>query len=165
MLPPPIYNRPSFQVSNKVLNFVWSSSFILALLFSGVFFVKELRSTTNVDRISKEFSKRVSSIQKIANTNLREASVQSLNLADYVLGEVTQEKDKHAIADLLQRISPIYKNEFGDEFRSALKYFETLAFAPQELVKDIMTDKKFQSEFKVLKNTLHKVILIYSKNG
>lgn len=163
-LPNLIYKESSFTMTQKMWNVIWAGlTAIMFILLAGLYF-KESRVGEKKVVLIQEMNKRFIAIHKLLNDKkFREAAVSVVNLVDFTLSEMTMDQETHQIDQLIDKLPPSVLRILDDKFRSNLKYFETLGFAPDSIIEPLANDKKFKEEVKSIKDYLTRAIEIFQE--
>ncbi|MES2770134.1 MAG: BatD family protein [Bdellovibrionota bacterium] len=165
-LPNLVYKESSFTMTQEMWNKIWMIVTVLTALALMGLYIKEIRVGEKRIVLVQEMSKRMNGVSKLqSDKKFREAGVSVVNLVDFLLSEMTMDQDTHQIDQLIEKLPPSVLRVLDDKFRQSLKYFETLGFAPEEIVGPIANDKRFKEEIKSLKGYLTRAIEIYQKNS
>lgn len=110
--------------------------------------------------LRKHLREKVKMAQKLANkSQFREANTQLLNNVYSVLGILSGQGGAHReIEAMLQFCPPSVRRELGDELRALVGELQSLAFAPEELVKADLNLKKVKESSKRVSQLLESAI-------
>lgn len=163
-LPNLIYRESSFSMNQNIWNKVWMMLTVLTALSLMGIYAKEMRVGEKRIVLVQEMSKRMNGVQKLqGDKKFREAGVAVVNLVDFLLSEMTMDQETHQIDQLVEKLPPSVLRILDNKFRDNLKYFETLGFAPEEIVGQLAEEKKFKEEIKSLKSYLTRAIEVFQK--
>lgn len=163
-LPGLIYRESSFTMTQEVWNKIWMIMTVFTALSLMGLYAKETRVGEKRIVLVQEMSKRMNGVAKLqGDKKFREAGVAVVNLVDFLLSEMTMDQETHQIDQLIEKLPPSVLRILDNKFRDSLKYFETLGFAPEEIVGPLANEKKFKEEIKSLKTYLTRAIEVFQK--
>lgn len=158
-LPSPLLEPPKDFWTPQIAKFAYAGStlaFVLALLFVGL---KEFKLQSSKDELLQEVQVRLKIIQDSGKKgSYKDAGVSMMNLVDYVLSDMTKTSEAQSMDVLFDKIPPSLKNLLDESFQSAVRYFETLGFAPEEISKPLMNADRFDKEYKLIRKVLNESI-------
>ncbi len=164
MLPSLIYRESGFAMSQKIWNQIWMVLTLMTALSLLGLYIKENRAGVKRIVLIQEMNKRLGAISKLqGEKKFREAGVSVINMVHFVFSEMTLDQDTHQVEILMDKLPPSVLRILDDKFKSNLKYFETLGFAPDAIIASLADDKKFKDEIKSLKEYLSKAVETFEK--
>ncbi len=159
VLPDPVFVDSSFVIDQQTLNKTWWGLTAISVLFLFAYFLKVSRTSEKRVALIQHLNKRAVQIQKLQDAKkFREASVAVVNLVQFVLAEITMDKESHQLEQLEEKLPPSVKTVLDEKYRENIKYFETVGFAPEAITASLSDDKRFKSEMKSLKSYLVRAI-------
>lgn len=143
----------------------WSGLYLFALLILGWRVRKEFGFGQNKKDMERILGLRMQKIQKSLDAgDWRGVGVQSTNSLYSVLGEISGEGGaSHELEKLLQKSPPSLRRELGDDFAKHLQYFESLSFAPEDILGPLKEKGRLKLAIKELEKTLFQAISIALK--
>lgn len=164
VLPSLVYRESSFTMSQREWNKIWMVlTFLTALSLLGLY-AREMRVGEKRVVLVQEMNKRLHKVSKLQNEKkFREAGVSVVNLVHFIFSEMTMDQSTHQVEALIEKLPPSVLRVLDEKFRSNLKYFETLGFAPESLIEPLANDKKFKEEMKSLRNYLVQAVEVFQK--
>src|SRR5690606_8872157 len=100
-LPAPVIVESATLLNQKTLNTLWISLTAFSLIFLLGYFVRVNRAGEKRVVLIQEVNRRVTSIQRLQDAKkFREAGVAVINLVQFVMGEMTMDKESHQIDQL-----------------------------------------------------------------
>lgn len=114
----------------------------------------------SVLKIEKQFLKKWKSIEKkLQKGEMQKASAEVLNCIYFVLGAVSNRSGASVEIDkLLDEVSPSLRRDFGDQMKDLIQYFQTVSFAPRELIEQVLIQRPLSAETPKAKEILLRVI-------
>ncbi|NQZ01039.1 MAG: protein BatD [Bdellovibrionales bacterium] len=101
----------------------------------------------------------------LKQNDFRAVGVGGMNCLYSVLGEVSgQGGANQELEKLLQKSPPSVRRDFSEDLEKLLKYFETLSFAPEEVIGPLKEPKIMKEQIAELENVLSKAIHIAIKS-
>ena len=68
-----------------------------------------------------------------------------------VLGDVAGDGASIQMAQLMEKIPPSLRRDYGDQITKNFEYFQTLAFAPVEVTKGLRTESEMKKQVQQMK--------------
>lgn len=144
---------------------VWGTAWLLTF---GLLLIKASRELEWVKRdrdVVKIFKPRLHALLKLVDQNQwREVGAQGTNLIYFVLGEISglggagEEFEK-----MLLSLPPSVRRDLGEQLRVDLRYFETLSFAPEEIVGKLNEKSQMKKRVREVESHLIKAVYLAEK--
>lgn len=159
----------------KSLSAVWSQSpavgawawvfALLVLLGRASFVLGWLRSRTTLGDTLKKRSQKIK--QALSRGQFREVGAQVVSLHYEILGRLSGSTSRPGddIQSLIQNLPVTLRQEFGERLRKNFEHFQTLTFAPEELLKDLIQQQSLEKKYFECQDVLSKLILKQGDQG
>lgn len=156
-LPPPMMVSES-QAGLQVLRMplTWGMGFLAVLLGllvqAKVTFGWGVRQKTLKDKLAK----RLKSVESLIGKNeYRQVGIEMTNVFYATVGEISGTGGAAIeIQKLVELIPPSLRRQYGEDMAKSFEYFQTLGFAPTELVEKLASDGELKKRYKVAKEIL-----------
>jgi|SaaInlStandDraft_5_1057022.scaffolds.fasta_scaffold05496_3 hypothetical protein len=161
------WNEPWFQIPTKIKALTWGGAYSILILF----FIWRMKVEFGWGQQSQDLldktQKRLSLVRELLKKDQwREVGVEVTNTIYFVMGEITHVGGSdETFEKMLKKSPPSFRMGVGEELKTSLKHFETLGFAPDEVVGGMKDEKEIKKEFakaekiivKAVKTGMHKV--------
>ncbi len=97
----------------------------------------------------------------LRNNDVRKVGVGMTNLFSTVLGEISGQGGSAEVHQLIEKVPPSLRNEYGAKLLKKFEFFQTLGFAPDEVVASLKSPELLKSEFVETSALLLKVVSSY----
>lgn len=156
---PDIYLEPQGAHSTSIPLMAWALVYGITLLgfaikglhFAGAFH----RQLTLKDQVQKRVKK---SQNYLAKNDFRHVGTEMMNAYYLVLGRVTDEGASLSLEKLLDMTPPSLRREYGSRIQKSFEYFQTLGFAPEELLGSLKEKDEMQKQIKVASEILQELL-------
>ena len=152
---PQIIMESQSQAGLQVLRepLVWGASFFAILmgllLQAKTAFGWGVKQKTLKDKLAKRL-KTVESL--ISKNEYRQVGIEMTNVFYATVGEISGTGGAAIeIQKLVELIPPSLRRQYGDDMTKSFEYFQTLGFAPEELVKEMAENDTLKKKFKEAK--------------
>lgn len=143
-------------ISPNVKATVWGALYAVSLLVLLVLAKVELGTKQKREKLRSLVQKRISRIEALySKGQWREAASEATNTIYFTLGELSgiggggEELEK-----MLLKAPPSFRNQNKEKIERLMKVFESLAFAPEEMVTSLREKKNFESHLAEVKHIL-----------
>ena len=145
---------------------VWSSAYLLTFMLFGWRTWVEFGFGKNKRDLEKILQVRLQKINKSLDAGeWRAVGVQGTNSLYSVLGEISGEGGaSHELEILLQKSPPSLRRELAEPMKKLLQYFETISFAPEDIVGRLKEKSEMKTQVQLLEKTLYRAIQIALKD-
>lgn len=132
-------------------------------LITGVGFLIRLSQTLEIFKtkttLTAAYRKRLKSSQKLLQKgDHRLYGSAMMNLFYFVLGQVSDEGASLSLQKLLEMIPPSARKEIGKDVQESFEFFQTLAFAPEEMTSSLLEASRLKHENTRAQKLLEKLI-------
>lgn len=143
----------------------WSTGYFLALLLLGWRWAVEFEVGKGKRDLDQLLQVRMQKMRKsLDQGDWRHVGVQGTNSLYSILGEISGEGGaSHELEKLLQKAPPSLRRELGEELAKLLNYFETISFAPEEVVGTLKEKNNLKANVNSLEKCLHRAIALAVK--
>ncbi len=156
------YEESKFNINPQIKAGAWALSYLSLLLFVLWRFKVEFGWGQINQNIYIKAQKRLNKIPQLIQKGLwREVGIEVTNIIYYIMGEMTHLGGANVPFDqLLQKAPPSLRHEVGEDLKKALNQFETIGFAPEEIVTAYRDQKYLKTEFAKVEKIILKAIKI-----
>lgn len=164
-LPGFVYREDYFKVLNKNKLLIWSCIFVFALIFIVIKTTKELRLGEKQKTLLAVLDRKFEEIQILATKkDWRKTGAQTVNLVYQLLGEMGGTGGGNdSLAPLVAKLPPSVNREVEGKIEEPLKYFETLAFAPEAALESLKNIKTLNLKIMEIKKLLQRAISVFEE--
>lgn len=159
-----VYTLPGLVLADQGARWVlpisiwWGLYLLTGILFSARF-VQIWGFFRGKVTLTSAYQKRWKSAQKLLSQGeTRQYGSAMMNLFYFVLGKVSDEGASYAVEKLLEMIPPSARKELGQETQKSFEYFQTLAFAPEELTGPLLEPSRVKEESQKAQKLFEKLI-------
>lgn len=149
---------PSFIEANRQI--VWPTIYGLLILMLGLKSFFSLRQSNVRPDIEKKVRPKLKKIKNFyAAGNFRSFAAESVNVIYILMGASVPEGQSGVdIGALLKNLSPSLQNELGPTIKDLLTKLEILAFAPEEIAKDLSSKDSLSKIYDQFRKVSDKLI-------
>lgn len=147
-------------------SWLWVLAYLLVFAFLGWRAFAEFGFGKDRKDLEKILQRRMVNVHKNLNNNdWRGVGVDGTNCLYTVLGEISGEGGaSQELEKLLSKSPPSLRRQLADPLRKLLGYFETLSFAPEDVVGSLKEKSKMKEQVGLLEKVLNQAIAIAVKN-
>lgn len=134
------------------------------LIFLGLlgFSKKEFGWGAKKRDLKKIVLKKMKTIEAdVKKNDLRKVGVGMTNLFSSVLGEISGTGGSEEVHRLIEKVPPSLRNEYGAQLLKKFELFQTLGFAPDEVVASLKSQDILKKEFKDSTDLILKIVSSY----
>lgn len=156
IIDPNPYQRSPFQ--NKII--FWLVIFALILLAMVIYAIYAFGWRQSSRDLKKELNRKIANVEKSINQKTdKNTFVQITNIFYFVLGELAGEGGGSLeIRKLLDKMPTNIRRDYEMEILNLFEYFQTLSFAPEEMIAKMRNPVDVKNNFEKMKIILNKCL-------